>query len=239
MGLAAVLAACSAGPGGAVQKPARAGNPRSSPTRPTARSPAELIPSCGAWWGIAPEIFTGLDVVEAVASAERRMAAPADIVHVYHRGKELFPNEKEIRLARDPEHPRLLLINWKPSLTHTWAEVVRRRRRRPDRPAGRPPQADVPRAVLPHHPPRAGERRRLGGGLRHAGQGLRGDVPSRGAPAAPQGRQERGHRHDLHGRPPTGRSSRGSRSSTRVTTWSTGWPWTPTPTTGCRTSAPW
>lgn len=123
VGLAAVLAACSAGPG-AVQRPGRAGNPPLVADSPDCGVTGRLIPSCGAWWGIAPEIFTGLDVVEAVASAERRMAAPADIVHVYHRGKELFPNEKEIRLARDPEHPRLLLINWKPSLTHTWAEVA-------------------------------------------------------------------------------------------------------------------
>ncbi|HLU72585.1 MAG TPA: hypothetical protein VKZ82_10400 [Nonomuraea sp.] len=128
MALAVALSACSAaGSRIAVTAP--------EPT-PTAHTPlvgaapactvtGRLIPSCGAWWGIAPEIFTGLDVEQAVASAEKRMGARADIVHVYHRGGQLFPTKKEIRLARDPAHPRLLLINWKPSLNRTWAEIAR------------------------------------------------------------------------------------------------------------------
>lgn len=126
--MAVALSACSAaGSRIAVTAP--------EPT-PTAHTPlvgaapactvtGRLIPSCGAWWGIAPEIFTGLDVEQAVASAEKRMGARADIVHVYHRGGQLFPTKKEIRLARDPAHPRLLLINWKPSLNRTWAEIAR------------------------------------------------------------------------------------------------------------------
>jgi len=128
LALAVALSACSAaGSRIAVTAP--------EPT-PTAHTPlvgaapactvtGRLIPSCGAWWGIAPEIFTGLDVEQAVASAEKRMGARADIVHVYHRGGQLFPTKKEIRLARDPAHPRLLLINWKPSLNRTWAEIAR------------------------------------------------------------------------------------------------------------------
>lgn len=120
--LATTLAACSA----AGTAP-RAAHPSATPA--AAASPActvtsRLIPSCGAWWGIAPEIFTDADVETAVASAEARMGATADVVHVYHRGRELFPTEREIRLARDPARPRLLLINWKPSLTHTWAEIA-------------------------------------------------------------------------------------------------------------------
>lgn len=84
----------------------------------------KLIPSCGAWWGIAPEIFTGLRPHRALARAERRMHRHADIVHLYHRGPELFPSARERDLARDPRKPRMLLINWKPSLTHTWAEIA-------------------------------------------------------------------------------------------------------------------
>jgi hypothetical protein len=84
----------------------------------------KLIPSCGAWWGMAPEIFTGVPVDRALRGAEARMGARADVVHVYHRGRELFPAEREIRLARDPEGPRLLLVNWKPSLEHTWAQIA-------------------------------------------------------------------------------------------------------------------
>lgn len=91
---------------------------------PTCTVTAKLIPSCGAWWGIAPEIFTGAGSARALARAEERMGRSADILHVYHRGNELFPTAQEIQLARDPERPRLLLINWKPSFDHTWAEIA-------------------------------------------------------------------------------------------------------------------
>lgn len=86
---------------------------------------AKLIPSCGAWWGIAPEIFTGLPPDRALAGAEERMGRAADILHVYHRSNELFPNDREVALARDPSHRRLLLINWKPSFDVTWAEIAK------------------------------------------------------------------------------------------------------------------
>nr|BFE83678.1 hypothetical protein GCM10020093_062790 [Planobispora longispora] len=86
---------------------------------------AKLIPSCGAWWGMAPEIFTGRRPAQALRRAERRMGRTADIMHVYHRGSELFPTGEERSIARDPAGRRLLLINWKPSLDHTWAEVAR------------------------------------------------------------------------------------------------------------------
>ncbi|WP_328815613.1 glycoside hydrolase family 26 protein [Nonomuraea cypriaca] len=91
---------------------------------PACTATARLIPSCGAWWGIAPEVFTGAPVDQALHGAEARMDATADVVHVYHRGSELFPTKAEIRLARDPARPRLLMINWKPSLDHTWAEIA-------------------------------------------------------------------------------------------------------------------
>ncbi|GAA0383582.1 hypothetical protein Acor_82500 [Acrocarpospora corrugata] len=82
----------------------------------------KLIPTCGAWWGIAPDVFTGTPPDRAIERAERRMGRPADIVHVYHRGEELFPTDKERELASGR---RLLLVNWKPSRTRTWAEIAR------------------------------------------------------------------------------------------------------------------
>jgi hypothetical protein len=85
---------------------------------------AKLIPSCGAWWGIAPEIFTGRPPSAALARAERRMGVRADVMHLYHRGEELFPTAEEARLARDPRRPRMLMINWKPSFDHTWAQMA-------------------------------------------------------------------------------------------------------------------
>ncbi|GLW07305.1 hypothetical protein Misp01_24350 [Microtetraspora sp. NBRC 13810] len=85
---------------------------------------AKLIPSCGAWWGIAPEVFTETPPHLALKSAERRMDRRADIMHVYHRGKELFPTAAERALTRDMRRPRMLLVNWKPSFEHTWAQIA-------------------------------------------------------------------------------------------------------------------
>ncbi|MET7461493.1 hypothetical protein [Nonomuraea sp. NPDC005501] len=98
-------------------------SPRAGAT-PACAVTDKLIPSCGAWWGVAPEIFTGAPVDKALRGAETRMGARADVVHVYHRGKDLFPTEREIRMARDPAGPRLLLVNWKPSVDRTWAEIA-------------------------------------------------------------------------------------------------------------------
>ncbi|MBG0826287.1 hypothetical protein HS041_00610 [Planomonospora sp. ID67723] len=86
---------------------------------------AKLIPSCGAWWGMAPEIFTGRRPALALRRAEQRMGRTADIMHVYHRGSELFPTAEEQAIARPPGGRRILLVNWKPSLDHTWAQIAR------------------------------------------------------------------------------------------------------------------
>lgn len=96
----------------------------SLPSSPSCTVTDKLIPSCGAWWGLAPEVFSGAGPVQSTRQAEARMGGTADIVHVYHRGDELFPTSKEIELARDAARPRMLLINWKPSLTHTWREIA-------------------------------------------------------------------------------------------------------------------
>ncbi|GGL11601.1 hypothetical protein GCM10014719_11880 [Planomonospora parontospora subsp. antibiotica] len=84
----------------------------------------KLIPSCGAWWGVAPEVFTGRPPGRALARAEKRMGRTAGIVHVYHRESELFPTPQELAIARDPAGRRLLLVNWKPSFGRTWAEIA-------------------------------------------------------------------------------------------------------------------
>ncbi|MFB9882165.1 glycoside hydrolase family 26 protein [Planobispora siamensis] len=85
---------------------------------------ARLIPSCGAWWGMTPEVFTGRRPGVGLRRAEARMGRRADIMHVYHRGAELFPTREERGIARDPDGRRLLLINWKPSFDHTWAQIA-------------------------------------------------------------------------------------------------------------------
>jgi hypothetical protein len=60
--------------------------------------------------------------LRAAELAERRMGRRADIVHVYHRGAELFPTTEERVLAQGP---RLLLVSWKPAPEHSWAEIAR------------------------------------------------------------------------------------------------------------------
>ncbi|GAA3837620.1 hypothetical protein GCM10022226_69680 [Sphaerisporangium flaviroseum] len=87
---------------------------------PGCAATAKLIPSCGAWWGVAPDVFGGRPPSQAIAAAEDRMGRRADIVHVYHRGGDPFPTPEERHLARK----RLLLINWKPSVRHTWADIA-------------------------------------------------------------------------------------------------------------------
>jgi hypothetical protein len=124
MAVVTVLAACSGAEGAGSVPPVESRSVRPAVRSPTCTATSKLIPSCGAWWGIAPEVFTGAPVEQALHGAEARMEAAADVVHVYHRGSELFPTGAEIRLARDPERPRLLMINWKPSFEHTWAEIA-------------------------------------------------------------------------------------------------------------------
>ncbi|HVX45330.1 MAG TPA: hypothetical protein VHC49_15675 [Mycobacteriales bacterium] len=85
---------------------------------------ATLVPSCGAWWGVAPGSWTDQSRLQATqefeAAAGRRMA----VVHTYHRDSGLFPTAEEIALAREAGKTRLLYINWKPELGHTWAQVA-------------------------------------------------------------------------------------------------------------------
>lgn len=171
--MVAGLSACSGAEGtGNASGPPASG---SRPMQPAVRSPActataKLIPSCGAWWGIAPEVFTGAPVEQALAGAEARMGSGADVVHVYHRGGELFPTRAETRLARDPARPRLLMVNWKPSLEHTWAEIARGRiDRRIDRLAAHLRRHFPERFFLTvHHEPEDDVRTTPGSGMQAA-----------------------------------------------------------------------
>lgn len=123
VGLAVLLVVLLAGCSTASGRPADVGANRDNTlSSPECVVTAKLIPTCGAWWGIAPDVFSGTLPVRAVARAEERMGRRADVVHSYHRGGELFPTPAEREIAKGP---RLLLINWKPSMSHTWAEVAR------------------------------------------------------------------------------------------------------------------
>lgn len=84
-----------------------------------------LVPSCGAWWGVIPGAFTGKPKGKALAEFERKIGRSVDIFHWYHRGADIFPTKKEISIATAPGQERLLFLNWKPAMGHTWAEVAR------------------------------------------------------------------------------------------------------------------
>lgn len=87
---------------------------------------ALLVPSCGAWLGAATtdaamkyDYATGLVEYEAVARNE------PDIVHFYRSGGKPFPTASYRAVAERPGHQRsLMLINWKPSVSHSWQQVA-------------------------------------------------------------------------------------------------------------------
>jgi hypothetical protein len=84
---------------------------------------AKLVPSCGAWWGVAANPLDGETWPEALDDYERQIGRTVNIAHFYHRAGELFPTRQEIALADEPGKERLLLINYKPEGGHSWNEV--------------------------------------------------------------------------------------------------------------------
>ena len=71
------------------------GLPGAYPTASACEVTAKLIPSCGAWWGIAPEVFTGRRPEQALKRAEKRMGAPGRHRARLPPGQELFPTAEE------------------------------------------------------------------------------------------------------------------------------------------------
>ncbi|MCD0442700.1 hypothetical protein LO763_03555 [Glycomyces sp. A-F 0318] len=88
------------------------------------RTGAKLIPTCGALIGVSPGSHTSKDKEDEHLVFESRVEKTQQIHHAYHRGIEkVFPTEDQIALTNDPEHPRTLLLNWKPQAA-TWAEIA-------------------------------------------------------------------------------------------------------------------
>lgn len=81
------------------------------------------MPTCGVLWGVAPAAHTDVPRDGALRDFERKTGRPQAIYHGYHRGTELFPTAAEALLAREPGHPRLLFLNWKPRGA-SWAEIA-------------------------------------------------------------------------------------------------------------------
>ncbi len=87
---------------------------------PTCTVSDKLVPSCGAWWGIAPGTRSGETVDAALRRIEASAGRKMDIVHTYHAGNESFPNTQEKLWSSEG---RFLLLNWKPSKT-SWSQAA-------------------------------------------------------------------------------------------------------------------
>jgi hypothetical protein len=92
--------------------------------RPDCPVSAKLVPACGRWWGVSAAAHSDTPLTAGLAAFERDAGRPMDIVHTYHREDTELPTAEQIALAREPGRHRLLFLNWKPSLSHTWREVA-------------------------------------------------------------------------------------------------------------------
>lgn len=108
---------------GVAPRPSLPGPKRPQPAR-ACRLSERLVPSCGVLWGVAPAAYTDLRPTQALATFEQKTGRPADIVHVYHRGDELFPTADEQAATRQGGERRLLLANWKVAWGSTFADVA-------------------------------------------------------------------------------------------------------------------
>jgi hypothetical protein len=83
-----------------------------------------LVPTCGVLWGAAAGGFTTIPRDQALKTWETQSGRTSTIFHTYHRGDEKFPTKAEIVMARDPQHPRVLFLNWNIDVGTTWAAVA-------------------------------------------------------------------------------------------------------------------
>jgi hypothetical protein len=122
----------SPSPSGSPSESPRASPSASSgPSEPDCHLGALAVPSCGVLWGVAPGAHTRINRTVALRTFEILTERPQAVYHAYHRGDEMFPTDEEIRLARDPRNPRMLMLNWKP-LNASWRAIAQGDRRADD-----------------------------------------------------------------------------------------------------------
>jgi hypothetical protein len=97
---------------------------RAEPDAQRCRLTALLVPTCGVLFGGYAEHEDGQSAEDAFLGFENLSQTHFNLLHYYHQGTELFPFDWEIRLAHDPDHPRTLLLNWRPEAGHSWSEVA-------------------------------------------------------------------------------------------------------------------
>ena len=82
------------------------------------------MPSCGVWFGAAANPLADESWDEALPAFEDVLDQPVQIAHYYNASPKLFPTEDMIKRAREPGKKRMLLLNWKPEMGRTWAQVA-------------------------------------------------------------------------------------------------------------------
>lgn len=95
---------------------------RSAETNTTCTVSGILVPSCGMWWGVSPGTYK--DRQQGVNAFEQTTNSRVDIYHAYHFLGQLFPNPQEVAIANQAGHKRLLLLDYVPDGSRTWAQVA-------------------------------------------------------------------------------------------------------------------
>lgn len=83
-----------------------------------------LVPSCGALWGVAADTYLSTQGPNAHRAFEQMSQQHMGIYHYYYRGDTKFPRQSEIDLANEPGKQRFLLLNWKIASDMSWADVA-------------------------------------------------------------------------------------------------------------------
>jgi|GEM_PF-5942245 len=86
---------------------------------PTCTVSSKLVPSCGAWFGLAEGPLVGESTAQALTRIETEIGRKLDIVHSYKGPGDIFPSSFE---QQESDGGRFLLINWKPDLN--WARAA-------------------------------------------------------------------------------------------------------------------
>jgi beta-mannanase len=85
---------------------------------------ALLVSSCGDWLGIAPQTYSHDAGPAALTYDEDFTGSSYSLVHEYQANGTLFPTSSDISMAQQSGHNRVLMENWKPDTTQTWAQVA-------------------------------------------------------------------------------------------------------------------
>ncbi len=99
-------------------------SPTSSPVGGNCTVSSKLVPSCGVWWGLGAVPLGSESYDQALTNLQVQEGRPADLIHFYHRGTQLFPSTSDIAMAKSTGKNQLLYENWKPELGYSWAAVA-------------------------------------------------------------------------------------------------------------------